>query len=71
MNATRLKFHILDFIHLVNNMRIKILNDVKDKNNKSAREKYIMFRFRTIYPYDLNTLINTFNNKIVNVYDVL
>lgn len=71
MNATRLKFHILEFIHLVSNMRIEILDHVEDKNNKSARENDIMFRFRTIYVYGLNTLINTFNNKIVNVYDVL
>lgn len=66
-------FEILHFrLHSFSNIRIEILAFEQDKKARLSKENDFMFKFRTIYPYGLNTIINNINiKKIANIYDLL
>lgn len=68
-----ISFEILHFrCHSFENISIEILAQVEDRNERLQIENDFMFKYRTIYPYGLNTDLNKLNiNKIDNIYTFL
>lgn len=72
-NKANSSFEIAHFgFHSFSSIRIEILEQLEDKNGRLSKENDYMLIFRTVYIFELNTLINNINiNKVENFYDLL
>lgn len=60
-------FRLYSFVKI----QIEILDHVENQSDRLARENDFLLKFKFIYPYGLNTMLNHVDIKnIVNVYNL-
>lgn len=68
---TNSTFEILHFAnHGFNNIKIEILDFVYKESERLQRENHFILRYKTLYPYGLNTVLNNLNLNGLCIYNL-